>query len=725
MPKHQRKYKTIDNLKVCHDLEVMGNTELEGDVRVGGDVTIKKDLTVKEDLTVKGTTTFKGSITPVSGTFSPGTDRFPTIQSIFDFLEGKAVDNVLIDLLAPPSGVKVYNELVFAKNILSVASQGFAMPQSQYPYDNFSRLTAVIPGLSIRGDPRYASGATYIDGAQFNVFSIKRPGSGNGYFSNLGTPYGYVDLIRPAPGQIQAVITSAPAFNPDTRAGGQEISQPDFVAAGVLPNDQIRIRDDTGVFADFVITAVSGNILSYNGDVTALGPRSELILLPRVQITSTNAPASFGLVNFSNMGATVQGVWLKNQAQGDALEVWNNAFVKIQQSVVDVLGNNAAGISVAFGGTIGTESSGINMHNTVIGGFAGLLMTDCGRVDDGDWVFTDSVFNVFDFEATSIGHFNSVNTVGGVINWFQQLSTRTSIVTLFGSYGSAVISLLLNDASSLGLQVDNLQIDSGGSQFGVILNDAGVLAVSGGDGNSGAPYSSKVVNCGVAFTLDAQAIVALENAAPFLIDNVGVGVVAVAGGKVGISNEITYGPGVGINRAMQVGAQYIAANSTETPNNVLTYTASGTLDSTIPVQVIDQPAGVTLSFDPSSIQSDSNIAVYQGKTYLLTSINASPNMNQLVLLGGAKFIGVGTSAGGDTTVSFGSAVSAGSFIRFTVLSATLVQIEALFNGSVSVAESIPAQKSSIKRYSVPKVDLTRIPNRYEKLVKNILKQYIR
>ena len=447
---------------------------VKGDLKVCGNATFKKNVDIKGNLTVKGTTTFEGKITPVSGTFSPGTDRFPTIQSIFDFLEGKAVDNVLIDLLAPPSGVKVYDELVFAKNILSLASQGFAMPQDQYPLNSFSELTVVIPGLSLRGDPRYAAGATYIDGAQFNVFSDKRPGSGNGYVSNLGTPYGYVDLVRPGPGQIQAVIVSAPAFNPDSGAGGQEISQPDFVAAGVLPGDGIRIRDDTGVFADFVISAVSGNTLTYNGDVTALGPTAELILLPRVRITTNQAVESLGSANFSNMGITIQGVEFQNTAAGDVLEVWNNSFVKLQQSILDARLTSGIGASVTFGGVLGTETSGVHMHNTTIGGFAGALLADAGRMDDGDWVFSDGFFNLFALESVSQGHFNSVNVVGGFINWFQQLGSKLDIVNLLGIYNSGLISLLLNDVSLLSLQVDNLQIDSN-SQFGVIVNDGGTF----------------------------------------------------------------------------------------------------------------------------------------------------------------------------------------------------------------------------------------------------------
>ena len=715
MPKHYKKCKSIDNLKICHDLEVKGNTDLEGDVRVGG------DLTVRKDLIVKGTTTLAGDITPVSGTFSPGTKQFPTIQSIFDFLEGKAVDNVLIDLLAPPSGVKVYNELIFARNILSLSSQGFAMPQNQYPLNSFSQLEVVIPGLSMRGDPRYAAGATYIDGAQFNVYSDKRPGSGNGYVSNLGTPYGYVDLVRPGAGQIQAVITSAPAFNPDTGNTGQEISQPDFVAAGVLPNDHILIRDDTGVFAEFIISAVAGNILTYNGDVTALGPTAELILLPRVQIVSTLAPVSFGVVNFSNLGITVQGVWFRNPAQGDVLEVWNNSFVRLQQSVVDGRGTGQIAISVTFGGIIGTETSGIRMHNTTVSGFAGVLLADCGRMDDGDWVFTDGFFNVFVLEAISQAQFNSVNVVGGFINWFQQLSSKVNVVNLIGIYSSGLISLLVNDNSQLSLQVDNLQIESN-SQFGVIVNDGGTFAISGGDGNAGAPYFSKVVNCESAFTLDAQTTVALENAAPFLIDNATFGFVAVAGGKIGISNEIIYGPGVGTKRAIEVGSQYIAAKSTETPSNVLTYTTSGTLDSTIPTQVIDQPAGVTLSFDPSLVVSPSNVSVYIGKRYLLSSVNTA-STDTLKLLGSAIFIGANVPAGSNQTITFGP--TEGSGVDFTVLSATRVRINSLVNGIVSHAILADVSQNEVAKisYQAKDVDLNKIPERYQNLVKNIIAKY--
>lgn len=657
---------------------------------------------------------------PITGTITIGSPQFPTVQSAFDFLEGKAVDNVLIDLVAPAFGVKIYDELVFGRDTLSVASQGFAMSQSQYPLNSFSELEVVIPGLSMRGDDRYAAGTVYVDGTEFNVFSDKRPGAGNGYVSNLGTPYGMVDLVRPGPGQIQVVITDAPAFNPDSGAGGQEISQPDFVAAGVLPNDHIMIRDDTGVSTEFIIGTVSGNIFGYNGDVTALGPQSELTLLPRVQIMKASSPATFGVVNLSNLGMTMQGVWIRNPANGDVLEVWNNSYVKLQQCFIDGRGASGICISTTFGGVVGTETSGVRMHNATIGGFAGLLMADAGRMDDGDWVFTDGFFNVFILEAISQGHFNSANVVGGFINWFQELGSKTDISNLLGIYSSGMISLLLNDASQLSLQVDNLQIESN-SEFGVIVNDAGVFALSGGDGNSGAPYSSKVVNCDIAFSLDAQATVALENAAPFLIDNANFGFAAVAGARIGVSNEITYGSGVGTNRAIEVGAQYIAAKSTETPGNVLTYTKSGVLDSTIPTQVIDQPAGIVLTLDPTSVQTSANISVYIGKHFVLTTINISPNNNTLTLQGGAHFIGAGTIGLTSTSVTFGSNTSSGSGIDFTVLSPSLVRINSIVNGSVSFAavkDVVPTLKLT-KRVK-PKINLSMIPARYQAVARRYL-----
>ena len=284
MTKHHKKCSVKDNLKVCHDLDVKGNSKLEGNVKIGG------DLTVRKDLIVKGTTTLAGDITPVSGTFSPGTDRFQTIQSIFDFLEGKAVDNVLIDLLAPPSGVKTYTENLFVSGIISVPSQGYAMPLDQYPLQNIDEFTLINPGLSLRGDPRYCAGMNYIDGAQLNYFNDPNA-TNTGYIRKLGTPYGYVDLVRPSAGNIQVVITSAPLFDPENNFGNAGIlEQPNFPVEDVVPGDHILIRDDTGVWAEFIITTVAGNIISYNGDVTALGPTAELILLPRVCITSDYCP---------------------------------------------------------------------------------------------------------------------------------------------------------------------------------------------------------------------------------------------------------------------------------------------------------------------------------------------------------------------------------------------------------------------------------------------------
>lgn len=69
------------------------------------------------------------------------------------------------------------------------------------------------------------------------------------------------------------------------------------------------------------MTAVSGNTLSYNGDVMALGLGAQLILLPRVQITRYDVKVSFGMANFSGVGITIQGVCFVNSVVGVFLDL--------------------------------------------------------------------------------------------------------------------------------------------------------------------------------------------------------------------------------------------------------------------------------------------------------------------------------------------------------------------------------------------------------------------
>lgn len=692
----------------------------------------RNDVKIEGDLTVRGKTnlngvTISGNLTPVTGVFSPGTKHFPTIQSIFDFLRGKVIDNVLIDLMAPSSGVFTYDEMLDARGIISVPSQGYAMPQSQYPLLNFSELTIIEKGLSVRGDPRYASGMNYVSGAQLNYFNDPNTNGtppATGYVRKLGTPYGYVSLLNPAANQIQVLITSAPLFDPENNYANTGIlEQPNFGVEDVQPGDHILIRDNTGIWDEYIISAVAGNILTYNGNVTALGTGAELILLPRIRFTSNLVPVSFGLAVFNGVGVTIQGVWFQNNVAGDTLDSWYNSFVKVQQCVMDSR-NNTSGLAVAafFGGIVGTETSGIRMHNAVIGGLGGIGAADGGRIDDGDWVASDAGFtDVWAFAGISSIQLNSVNTVGGVVGVYAEENCPLTCVCLLGSYNPNAIGVLVNDAARVAVVYDNLQLFIGGSIYGVIVNDCGVFAMSGGDGNDGAPYFSQVVNCSTSgFLLNGGASVGIENQASFLIDNCLYGVTLVGGSRFVIENNVTFGPGVVTKRVVEVGSECSTAYATDTPNNILIVTTSGTLDSGVLTQVIDQPAGVTLSFDPSA-QDQGYINLYIGKRYLLSSIN-NPSTNTLTLLGGAIFIGAGTPSGSNQTITFGPAE--GSGIDFTVLSATRVRLNSIVNGSVSLTKSIN-NISRVTAKSSPKpkrsvIDIKKFPLKYQDKIKKVL-----
>lgn len=666
---------TVDTLNVTGNETVGGLLSANGGLKVVGGETA--DNLAVTGQTILNNVTINGDITPVNGTFSPGTAQFPTIQSIFDFLQGKAIGNVLIDLLAPISGVKIYDELLNIKNITSSPSQGFAMPQSQYPLVSFSELSLQNPGLSVRGDPRYIAGMAYIGGAQLNYFNDSTVA---GYVRKLGTPYGIVTLSSPSPNQITIAITAVPAFDPEHNTGPVVLEQPNFTTEGVVPGDQILIRDDStiGVWQQVTVTAIiGGNTIAYSGtNVPNLTLGAAVIILPRVQQTSTTANPASSSCNIFGVGITFQGVWFKAAPSSDAMDVSNGAIVKLGQCFLDSFGSNGGeGLVVGFQSQAGTEVSGIVMHNAIRADPNGLgaFSIDNGRMDSGDWCFFDAgSHNLYVEEGTSQVYLSSVNSVGGGSTCLNaRLGSNISVTNLIGAYknrgGTANGAVVASRGAKINLGLDNLQINNTGiaTSLGIQLTRGAAQLTIG----TTAPYGSattpgsNIVGCTQGVLLNGASDLLIQGTNALGITNCGTGIIEQGASKFSTQNNIVYS-GTPIEKTIEVQSIYSAVESTETPSGIFTNTVAGLMDSTSTNQLIDGGAALALTITPALVVN--GVSVYKGKRYSLYSAFAATH--SLMSTVGPVFFGNVPAGGPYTTVNFPAIQGAG--LEFTVQSFT-------------------------------------------------------
>lgn len=679
--------KVKKNVKIDGDLKVKGKTTLDrvvifeeivtnltvNTLKVTGPATFTGGVTI-DTLAVTGDSTLNnltvnGKITPVNRTITVGVDPgFSTIQSAFDFLKGKPVDDVLIILPSPSSGFTVYDEVLSYSEVLSNASQGEVMPLANYPVANLASVNLRSPGAGIRGDPRYASGMVYTTGAQLNYFNDS---TAAGYIRKLGTPYGIVALTNPNPNQITVSIVAIPAFDPEHNTGPVVLENPNFSVEDVLPRDPILIRDDslTGVWTDHFVTAIiGGNTIAYDGpNIPNLGLGATLIIMPRVQVTSSIPQPNF--TNFSiQSGLSLQGLWLRNKTAGDGVSVGNGAVVKFGQCIFDQRGSTGGvGLISLFGAQVGTEISGIVMHNAIIASpIFGMAALDCGKVDSGDWnIFDSASRNLYVEESPSSAYLNSVNLVGaGSIN-MEARSSVISVTTLIGSYksrgGTGSGGVVASRGGQILLWDDNLQIDNTG-----VSTSIGVQLVSGGaqlKTGTGAPYNSTIKGCTQAANLAGSSDFLVKNSNPWQITNCGTGFIEQGGSRFTIQSNINY-TGVPIEKSVEVGSTYTAVQSTETPSGVFTNTVSGPMDSTSKNQLIAGAVPVALTINPTSLVN--GIFVYKGKDYSLYSETAVAHTLASTI--GPVFFGNVPAGGPYTTVHFPAVIGAG--LDFTVQSFT-------------------------------------------------------
>lgn len=144
-------------------------------------------------------------------------------------------------------------------------------------------LTAPRRGLNVIGDTRPVVGVTYLHGG--NAYNP------NG-FAGLGTNYAAVTLSNVA----NAITVTGPT---------------DFVAAGVVANDTILIRDNTLAWTRTTVQSVAGNVITHNGGTLAVGNNATAVVIcPNVEIVGLVAAQP--ILTMENCAAHFLGIWFNS-----------------------------------------------------------------------------------------------------------------------------------------------------------------------------------------------------------------------------------------------------------------------------------------------------------------------------------------------------------------------------------------------------------------------------
>ena len=657
---------------------------------------IERDRTYDNERVVSllecGTLKVDGEIFPVSdATIIIGNAGYPTIQSAFDSLTGKAVNSATIIIPAPTSGVTVYTETLSVQNINSVVSEFVTMPPSIYPMQNKTNAV-VVQGLNLIGDTRYVSGMVYATGVQLNYFNDLAMAPATGYIAKLGTPYGIPTLSNPNPNQIAVTITQFPLFDPENQTGTTP-EQPDFVAAGVLPGDHLLIRDDSvnGVYQEVIITQVAGNVITYSGtNVPNLTLGAAVFFCPRVQIT-TATYNQIATMTVENSQLSMQGIWLRSNVAAPvgsfvtmaALSILYGGIVNSGQCLYDCRGFGGACIDAEDYGEISSNPFNLSfpMHNAAIGGLDDCIFSAYGgRVNGGDWnMFDAGIIGIEVKSSISQAYFASLNLVCNHQSAGINQAAVINANTLLGFYRSkSTTCCAIQRGSAIQVNNDNFQLNNvttGGLPFGngLICERGSKLSVGSGSlyGSPTVPCS-QIVGCVVGATLQSSADVSFQNSNPLGFTNCTTGIVAQNGSRLNIFSNVLYSGITLAERAFEVGSIYNANASAETPKGVLTYLVSGVMDSTIQNQELDSGGALAITMNPALVVN--GITVYEGKTY---NLYASSQHAHTLTLPGAFFFGVGAAVG-KTVATFNNAVG-GEGLSFVVISGTRVQVTS-FNG---------------------------------------------
>lgn len=322
--------------------------------QTGPNATVKLD----GDIEMKGDLLVTGQISYPSIQVLNVPSDYPTIQQAIDAFGGRTGVNGTINV-AP--GVYVENLCVdnFTSNSGPLTYQGCS-------------------SLSIVGDTRHIVGVSYPHGGV-----CMNPS----YDDNLGGNYADVTLSN-----VDNVITVTTNYG-----------TPDFVAAGVVPGDELRVFDSFLDWYRVTILSVSGNTITHDGGniiVGNSGDDSSITFLPNVTILPKHEFSN--TMQVINTGLNMQGVHFDvNPDLGSAYNVLSylvlesNASVIIENCVFDdswyYLWDSS--VYVSNGSKLGARTGNYDNYEQYPNSFLGsghncVTLLNNASLSDGYWFMT-------------------------------------------------------------------------------------------------------------------------------------------------------------------------------------------------------------------------------------------------------------------------------------------------------------------------------------------------
>ena len=579
---------TITNLAVA--TETVDNATIN--TLTAGDLTVDGQFSLKDPVTISVPTLFG------SADFSK-----PTIQSAIDYFAGRHAMNGTI-LLAP------------GKYLETVRIDRFSSAPSDL------NISAPRNGFTIVGDERLVVSTTYLQ-AGYN----SNPGADAGMGSDLST----VALTSAA---NVITVTLSPGPNPD------------FVVAGVLVGDKIKIRSSaTETWTDATVTAVLGNTITHNGGtIDVNGVRSAFVIAPDVQIlgTVTDQPIMF----VSGAAVNLIGLWFDTSIANGSVVLPSNTLTILKSynlmanCLFDVSTFNSSHSNVLVSSSSrvwaareSTFFDGFDATNTMIGTAPGNDMLNSefnSTTNMGYLSMLDSPTSL------GFGWFLNGTCTGTAVLW-QCVAATTGIQPYRGSHADILIYVILKSTSGI-LPTKCASVTLGTSGFPSKI-----------DCNSAANSFGIVMSRGCYLRL----------AGSVNVSNASTGIAAVRSSKISLdaaSTTLTFTNVTDADVLTEYLSTWDSMRLAATPDNIFNNavsTGSQGLRNEYPDQTIS--ALVAISFNPSGTASGAR--KYQGKTYRISLIGAAGIGSTITLTAGSwvshGFGGlVRTFAVADATIEF-------------------------------------------------------------------------
>ena len=302
MPRRNRENKR-ENYDFCGKIAACklincGKTHLEGPVTINGPTTINNDLTVTG--TITGGTIVGGSIRLPISQGVPTIDPTPPGQIFYDIVDRQVAISdgniwqiyessedapalITVDPTAVPNNSTVFNTIQAAIDSLNNqrTNTTIRVLPGIYPENLVytARLASTDPlaitTLRLQGDTRNIVGTGISHNQSWNRQAVPGPvGGGNGSRAVLAGVIGGLTIT----------VMASPGTNPD------------FVAAGVIPTDRVLVRHNTGTVPQFelyTIVTVAPTVLTLSspllGNVNALG--AALVIVANVEVVPPSGSA--------------------------------------------------------------------------------------------------------------------------------------------------------------------------------------------------------------------------------------------------------------------------------------------------------------------------------------------------------------------------------------------------------------------------------------------------